>query len=90
LTQNRLVFYSSFMPVVYIKLKNPSETVSLQSILGTYCHTAWIRSEDPDRGIIKLITTEDTLNETLEILKNLKNEIEFDELTPTAHPQQAE
>ena len=68
------------MPTIYIKLKNNSETVYFQSILGTYSHIAWVRTEDPASGIIKVIPTPDSEEETREILGKLKKEIEFDEV----------
>ena len=70
------------MPTIFIKLKNKSETVYFQSILGTYSHIAWVRTEDPDIGIIKIISTEDLIWETRSILERLKKEIEFEEVGP--------
>ena len=70
------------MPTIYIKLKNNSETVYFQSILGTYSHIAWVRTENPASGIIKVIPTPDTDVETREILQKLKNEIELEEVSP--------
>jgi hypothetical protein len=68
------------MAAIYIKLKNPSDTVYFQSILGTYSHLAWIRTEDVKEGIIKIISTDDFIDETRMVLKNLKEEIEFEEV----------
>jgi uncharacterized protein DUF4911 len=68
------------MAAIYIKLKNPSDTVYFQSILGTYCHLAWIRTENAEEGIIKITSTDDLIDETRMILKNLKEEIEFEEI----------
>lgn len=68
------------MPVLYIKLKNPSATVYFQSIIGTYSHIAWTRTENAEEGIIKLIFTDDLVNEARSILKNLRSEIEFEEI----------
>ncbi|MEQ9618198.1 MAG: DUF4911 domain-containing protein [Deltaproteobacteria bacterium] len=71
------------MPTIYIKLKNNSETVYFQSILGTYSHIAWVRTENPASGIIKVIPTPDSAGETREILEKLKKEIEFEEVDST-------
>lgn len=68
------------MPTIYIKLKHNSETVYFQSILGTYSHIAWVRTENPASGIIKVIPTPDTAGETGVILEKLKEEIEFEEV----------
>ncbi len=68
------------MPTIFIKLKNNSETVYFQSILGTYSHIAWVRTEDPASGVIKVIPTPDTYYETRQILDKLKKEIEFEEV----------
>jgi uncharacterized protein DUF4911 len=68
------------MATIHIKLKNPSDTVYFQSILGTYCHLAWIRTENPKDGIIKIISTDDLIDEARMVLKNLRVEIEFEEI----------
>lgn len=70
------------MPEILIKLKNNSETVYFQSILGTYSHIAWVRTDDPASGITKVIPTPDLVDEAREILKKLKEEIEFEEVSP--------
>lgn len=68
------------MPNIYIKLKNISETVYFQSIMGTYSHIAWVRTQDPARGIMQITPTEDQVEQALGILERLKNEIEFEEV----------
>jgi hypothetical protein len=68
------------MPTISIKLKNNSESVYFQSIMGTYSHLAWVRTDDPESGIIQVITTPDLLEETRNVLENLKKEIEFEEV----------
>ncbi len=70
------------MPTIHIKLKNKSETVYFQSLMGTYSHVAWVRTEDPRKEIMKVITTPDLLDEARKILQTLKNEIEFEEVNP--------
>lgn len=67
------------MPTISIKLRNNSESVYFQSIMGTYAHVAWVRTDDPESGIIQVITTPDLLEETRNILVRLKKEIEFEE-----------
>lgn len=66
------------MSVFYIRLNNRSQNVILQSILGTYSHIMWVRTEDPSRMIVKIITTDDLLEESLEILNGLKKDVDFD------------
>ncbi len=68
------------MATIYIKLKKPSSTVYFQSIIGTYSHIAWTRTENPQDAIIKIIATDDTITEARNILDELKKEIEFDEI----------
>ena len=63
------------MPEILIKLKHNSETVYFQSILGTYSHIAWVRTDNPASGITKVIPTPDLVEETREILKKLREEI---------------
>lgn len=70
------------MPTISIKLRNNSESVYFQSIMGTYAHVAWVRTDDPESGIIQVITTPDLLGETRNILERLKKEIEFEETGP--------
>jgi len=70
------------MPTISIKLRNNSESVYFQSIIGTYSHVAWVRTDDPESGIIQVITTPDLLEETRNILERLKKEIEFEETGP--------
>lgn len=68
------------MPNIYIKLKNISETVYFQSIMGTYSHIAWVRTEDPENGIMQITPTEDQVDQVKKILQYLKTEIEFENL----------
>jgi hypothetical protein len=68
------------MPTISIKLKNNSESVYFQSIMGAYSHLAWVRTDDPASGIIQIITTPDLLEETRNVLEKLKKEIEFEEV----------
>jgi len=70
------------MPTISIKLRNNSESVYFQSIMGTYSHIAWVRTDDPASGIIQVITTPDLLEETRNILERLKKETEFEEVGP--------
>ncbi len=66
------------MPQILIKIKNKSDTVIFHSLLGTYSHLAWVRTEIPEEDIISVTPTGDMLNDTLEVLENLKDEIEFE------------
>ncbi len=68
------------MPNIYIKLKNIPETVYFQSIMGTYSHIAWVRTQDPAKGIMQITPTEDQVDQVMKILGYLKNEIEFEEV----------
>lgn len=68
------------MATIYIKLEKPSSTVYFQSIIGTYSHIAWTRTENPEDGIIRVIVTDDTIIDARNILDELKKEIEFKEI----------
>ncbi|MBI2486871.1 MAG: DUF4911 domain-containing protein [Deltaproteobacteria bacterium] len=68
------------MATIFIKIHDKSETVYVQSIIGTYCHLAWVRTENVEDGIIKIISTDDMVSEVRELLKKLREEIEFEEL----------
>jgi hypothetical protein len=54
--------------------------VYVQSIIGTYCHLAWVRTENAEEGIIKIISTDDMVSEVRDLLENLKKEVEFEEI----------
>ena len=69
------------MPNIYIKIKDKSETVYFQSIMGTYSHIAWVRTHDPEKGIIQITPTEDQAKQVRQILNYLKKEIEFEDVT---------
>ncbi len=66
------------MHVFYIRLRHRSDNVKLQSILGTYSHIMWVRTEVPEEMVIKIVTTPDLIDETLAILRRLKEDIEFE------------
>ena len=68
------------MPVIRIKLKDNSEAVYFQSIMGTYSHVAWVRTDDPASGVIKVITTPERREEARALLDSLKGELEFEEV----------
>ena len=68
------------MPVIRIKLRDNSEAVYFQSIMGTYSHLAWVRTDDPGSGIINVITTPDRENEARALLQDLKSELDFKEV----------
>ena len=66
------------MSIFYLKLHNKSDNVLLQSILGCYDHIMWVRTEVPSEMIVKVITTPDLVQETREILEELRKEIDYD------------
>ena len=68
------------MPVIRIKLRDNSEAVYFQSIMGTYSHLAWVRTDDPSSGVINVITTPDREDEVRTLLHELKSELDFDEV----------
>ena len=72
------------MPIIFIKLKNRSDTVYFQALMGTYSNLAWVRTEDPESGITRVITTEDLLEETREVLRAIGEEVEFEEVETDA------
>lgn len=74
------------MPVLYLKLRDRSDNVFLQSILGTYSHLMWVRTEDPENHIVKIITTDDLFYLSLEVLVSVKKEIAFDFLKTLNSP----
>jgi uncharacterized protein DUF4911 len=71
------------MPVIRIKLRDNSEAVYFQSIMGTYSHLAWVRTDDPASGVIKIITTPDREDEARALLQDLKSELDFEEIEYT-------
>jgi hypothetical protein len=48
--------------------------------MGTYSHIAWVRTQDPAKGIMQITPTEDQVDQVMKILGYLKNEIEFEEV----------
>jgi hypothetical protein len=63
--------------IVCIRLKDTRETVFFQSIIGTYSHLGWVRTEKPEEGIMRIYTTDDLVDELREVLRSLRTEIEF-------------
>lgn len=68
------------MPTIYIKLKDNCETVYFQSIIGTYAHIAWVRTENPASGVMHVIHTPDLASEARALLDKLQKEMEFEEV----------
>ena len=66
------------MTIFFIKLKDKKDNILLQSILGTYSHVMWVRTEVPKEMIVKIITTPDLFSESKKVLNQLRNEIEFE------------
>jgi len=65
------------MPQILIKISKKEDTILFHSLMGTYSHLAWVRTEIPEEDIISVTPTDDMLNETLEVLDNLKEEVDF-------------
>ena len=65
------------MPQILIKISNKEDTILFHSLLGTYSNLAWVRTEIPEQDIISVTPTEDMLNDTLLVLDNLRQEIDF-------------
>lgn len=66
------------MPQIMIKIRRKEDTVLFHSLMGTYSHLAWVRTEIPDEDIISVTPTKDMLDDTLSVLNGLKEEICFD------------
>lgn len=65
------------MPQILIKISKKEDTILFHSLMGTYSHLAWVRTEIPEQDIISVTPTEDMLNDTLLVLDNLRQEIDF-------------
>lgn len=66
------------MPSFYIKLREKSQNILLQSLLGTYSHLMWVRTENPEKNIVRISTTDDLIEESKKVLESLADDIEFD------------
>jgi len=73
------------MPKILIKIKNKKDTVIFHSLLGTYSHIGWVRTEIPDEDIISVTPTDDMLDDAMQVLNKLGEEIDF-ELMEIKHP----
>jgi len=69
------------MPSFYIKLKYKSQNILLQSLLGTYSHLMWVRTEDPHENIVRISTTDDLLEDSKKVLDSIADDVEFDYLS---------
>jgi len=69
------------MPSIYIKLRYKSQNVLLQSILGTYSHLMWVRTEDPSENIVRIATPDDLLEDSKKVLESIADDVEFDYLS---------
>jgi len=69
------------MPSIYIKLRYKSQNILLQSLLGTYSHLMWVRTEDPSKNIVRIATTEDLLEDSKKVLESIADDVEFDYLS---------
>lgn len=70
------------MTAIYVRLKDLREGVFFQLIFGTHSHLAWVRTEDPEEGVTKIITTPDLMGEARRVLEGLREEVEFEEIPP--------
>ncbi len=66
------------MSVFFLKLADKSSNVLLQAVLGTYGHLMWVRTEVPEKMIVKVITTPELVTETRQVLEALRDEIDFE------------
>ena len=66
------------MPSFLIKLKYKSQNILLQSLLGTYSHLMWVRTEDPNENIVRISTTDDLLKDSKKVLESIADDVEFD------------
>ena len=69
------------MPSFLIKLKYKSQNILLQSLLGTYSHLMWVRTEDPNENIVRISTTDDLLKDSKKVLETIADDVEFDYLS---------
>ncbi len=69
------------MPSIYIKLRYKSQNILLQSLLGTYSHLMWVRTEDPSENIVRIATTDDLLEDSKKVLESIVDDVEFDYLS---------
>ena len=69
------------MPSIYIKLKDKSQNIMLQSLLGTYSHLMWVRTENPAENIVKIATTDDLLEDSIKVLDSIADDVDFEYLS---------
>ena len=69
------------MPSFLIKLKYKSQNILVQSLLGTYSHLMWVRTEDPNENIVRISTTDDLLKDSKKVLESIADDVEFDYLS---------
>jgi len=66
------------MPDIFIKLHKKSQNVLLQSILGSYSHLMWVRTEDRKNALVRIATTDDFYQETINVLKGIRLYVDYD------------
>ncbi len=66
------------MPDIFIRLHKKSQNVLLQSILGSYSHLMWVRTEDRKSALVRVATTDDLYQETVGVLKSIRSYIGYD------------
>ena len=69
------------MANIFIKLHKKSQNVILQSILGTYSHLMWVRTEDSKNNLVRISTPDDLYEESINLLKKIKSEVDFEFLS---------
>ena len=38
----------------------------------------WVRTEDPENNLVKIVTTDDLYEETINVLKKIRSDVEYD------------
>lgn len=66
------------MPDIFIRLHKKSQNVLLQSILGSYSHLMWVRTEDQKNAIVRVATTDDLYQETARVLEGIRSQVSYD------------
>ncbi len=66
------------MPDIFIKLKNRSHNVLLASILGSYSHLMWVRTEDPLNKLVRIATTDDLYDDAIKVLEKIRPDVDYD------------
>ena len=38
----------------------------------------WVRTEDPENNLVKIVTTDDLYEESINVLKKIRSDVEYD------------